>query len=319
MTQPHPLLAVEQLVGAHAALCAAGASGMLAQLAEQPAAASELAASLGADARVVDAILHVLAAGRVVVPVGDGRYAASPELPVLLDLLEDLYTGLRGALAGQPSTPSVATAGGAGSFYPEVVAMLARAFAQPAEDVAATLARPGLRVLDAGAGGAPWSLAVVAREPSCQVVAVDVPEVLTVTRGQVAAAGREDRYGFLAADLFSIDPEPTYDLVLAGNLCHLFAAERAAELVERLAATLVPGGTLAVIDVPADPPDAQELGTAVYRLGLALRTDEGGLHTRDDYRRWFAAAGLEPDEQRRVDGTAAWLVTGRCPARRVGA
>ena len=61
--------------------------------------------------------------------------------------------------------------------------------ARISEAPADLLAQPGLRVLDIGAGAAPWSLAIAAREPGSTVKAVDLPAVMRSTRTAVRKAG----------------------------------------------------------------------------------------------------------------------------------
>jgi hypothetical protein len=50
--------------------------------------------------------------------------------------------------------------------------------ARGARGAGARLLPAAARVLDAGAGAAPWSLAVATRDPACLVTAVDLPEVM---------------------------------------------------------------------------------------------------------------------------------------------
>lgn len=314
MDEPIPLRAVERLVGAHAALRAAADTGVLARLAEQAATPAAVAADLGLDARLVAALLPALRAAGVVTATDGGGYRASPHATAVLDRVEAFYGGLADALRGRADGAGVDTVRGAGAFYPEVVGLLATSLASAADAVARQLASPCLRVLDAGAGGAPWSLAMVRHEPSCHVAAVDLPDVVAVTRDAVEAAGVADRYELIAGDLFALRPEPVHDVVLAGNLCHLFAPERAAALLARLATALAPGGRLAVIDQPADRPAADGLGTATYALGLALRTEQGRLHSTADYHGWLAAAGLGQLDAQPVGAHGLCLLTGRRPA-----
>jgi CTP:molybdopterin cytidylyltransferase MocA len=96
------------------------------------------------------------------------------------------------------------TPDGAADFYPGAVGFLGTMLATAAEH-AASLLPAAARVLDAGAGAAPWSLAVAARDPACLVTAIDLPEVLPATRRAVTGAGRERQFRFLAGDLFDIE------------------------------------------------------------------------------------------------------------------
>ena len=109
---------------------------------------------------------------------------------------------------------------------------------------AAKLLPPAGRVLDVGRGAAPWSLALVARDPACLVTAVDLPAVVTATRRAVRTAGRQRQFRFLAGDLYDIElGRGVHDLAIAGNLCHLFNGDANRRLLGRLYDALAPGGT----------------------------------------------------------------------------
>src|SRR6266540_5778819 len=163
------------------------------------------------------------------------------------------------------------TPGGAASLYPGTVGHLGTMLAAAAEQ-AASLLPAAARVLDAGAGAAPWSLAVAARDPACLVTAVDLPAVVPATRRAVTDADRERQFRFLAGDLFGVElGRGAYDLAIAGNLCHLFDKAANRRLLDRLYDALCPGGTLAVTDVIPDE-GAAPRWVALYELGLLLRT-----------------------------------------------
>jgi SAM-dependent methyltransferase len=206
------------------------------------------------------------------------------------------------------------TPDGAAAIYPGAVghlgAMLAAAAARAAE-----LLPPAARVLDVGAGAAPWSLAVAARDPACLVTAVDLPAVVPSTRRAVRDAGRERQFRFLAGDLFDVElGRGAYDLAIAGNLCHLFGEAANRHLLGRLHGALAPGGRLAVVDVIADR-RPRPRWVALYELGLALRTASGRVHPLAAYLDWLRDAGFEPPERHRlVDQDQAVLLVTRKPA-----
>jgi hypothetical protein len=69
----------------------------------------------------------------------------------------------------------------------------------------------------------------------------------------VAEAGLGPRFQLLAGDLFQVELSVgTYDMAIAGSLCHLFDADANRRLFGRLYGALRPGGWLAVADVVPD-------------------------------------------------------------------
>lgn len=287
-----PLGALTGVAGGWAALHAARQLGVLERLADAPARPEALAGAAGLEPRLTAAVLDVLAAVGVIEADADGAYRVTPGTADMAAWAEGVYGALADAWRGEAG-PGYDEPAGAAAHYPGLVERLAAAVADAADEFAAWLARPDLRVLDVGAGAAPWSLAIVRREPSSRVTALDLPGVADVTRRAVAQAGVADRYEIVAADAFRHLPDGPYDLVVAGALCHLFDDVTAAALVARLAGVLTPGGRLAIIDALADDPQPSPVAGAAYELGLALRTAGGGLHTGDAHRRWLAEAGLD--------------------------
>jgi SAM-dependent methyltransferase len=191
------------------------------------------------------------------------------------------------------------TPGGAGDLYPEVVSHLGFLFASAAEHVADHLVAHGLRdrVLDLGAGAAPWSLALAARNPDIRVTAVDLPAVLAVTREVVGTSGYDLQFDYLSGDLFTVDlGHSAYDLAIAGNLCHLFDEATNRRLLGRLFDALRPGGTLAILDaLPNERLDGPR-PVVLYALGLLLRTNRGQVYPFSTYVGWLREIGYEAIE-----------------------
>lgn len=162
------------------------------------------------------------------------------------------------------------------------------------ERVAARLSHPNLRVLDVGAGKAPWSLAVASRYSSIFVTAIDLPEQMTTLRDAVNKSGISKQFRLEAVDVFRAvwQPEAGYDLALVANVCHLFNEERNRELLHRVALYLRPAGTLAIIDQVLDEqPDWARWG-ALYAVGALHRAPGGRLFPSRIYARWLEELGF---------------------------
>jgi ubiquinone/menaquinone biosynthesis C-methylase UbiE len=181
---------------------------------------------------------------------------------------------------------------GATRFYPDTVSYLATLMSTAAEAVAEYLSG-AYRILDVGAGAAPWSLALARRAPSCRVTALDFASVLARTRRAVDEAGCTDQFEYLAGDAFEVSlPPATYDLVLLGNLCHLFDPHANRRLLRRLRPAIKPGGRIAVIDVLPSQDPAVNRSVQVYAAGLMTRTSSCGVHDEGSYRAWLEEAGF---------------------------
>jgi SAM-dependent methyltransferase len=311
-----PLAYLSEAVAAAAAVQSAERLGVLARLDRGPVTAAELAGACAISERGTRLLLAALAGLGLAEGVAGGAWrAAVPDLAGVADMPR-IWARLERTLRdGRPPVRGD-TPGGAASFYPGAVghlgAMLAAAAAR-----AASLLPAAVRVLDAGAGAAPWSLAVAARDPACLVTAVDLPAVVPATRQAVRDAGRERQFRFLAGDLFQVElGRGAYDLAIAGNLCHLFDEAANRRLLGRLYQALRPGGMLAVVDViPDGHEQPRPRWVALYELGLLLRTASGRVHPLAAYLGWLHDAGFEaPVRHRLVDQAMAVLLVARKPA-----
>ena len=160
------------------------------------------------------------------------------------------------------------------------------------DDVVDHLGDPGVRVLDLGAGVAPWTRALAARHHHAEITAVDLPEVIGLTAAAVEEDGLSDRFRFVAGDLLTVELAGPFDLVLAAAVCRLFGEDDNRRLARRLAGLLAPGGTLVILDAlpAADRPGGGP--NDLYALGLALRTGRGGIHPLSMYAAWLYDAGF---------------------------
>ncbi len=294
-----PLGYLSEAVAATATVETAERLGVLARLDGGPVTAAELATACAISERGARLLLAALAGLGLAEAGGDGAWrAVFPDLAGLAGMPR-MWAHLEGALReGRPLVRGDMP-DGAAAFYPGAVGYLGTMLAAAAEQ-AASLLPAAARVLDAGAGAAPWTLAVAARDPTCLVTAVDLPAVVPATRRAVTDAGREQQFRFLAGDLFGVElGRGAYDLAIAGNLCHLFDAAANRRLLGRLYDALRPGGTLAVVDViPGE--GAAPRWVALYELGLLLRTASGQVHPLPAYLGWLHDAGFEPPERHRL-------------------
>jgi SAM-dependent methyltransferase len=217
------------------------------------------------------------------------------------ELLYELQTGGGLALPGHPSASSEARLR---SLRAKLVELRALFEGAPGR-VTRWLGRPQLRILDAGAGTRPWSLAFARAWSDVRVTAMDLPDQLPATAEAVARAGLTSQYELVAADLFRHHwaSSQTFDLILVANVCHLFDGDKNRALLEILANRLAPGGALAIIEQVLEDQPNWHRWAALYAMGVNHHAPGGWLFTTPTYFGWLEACGL-------VDG---WQ-RGLCPA-----
>ncbi len=281
---------------AAAALEAADSLGVLDRLERGPVDPATLADATNMPVEAAGLLLSAL----VSLGLADGdvtaTYRAAPDLAGLRKLLQPWHQLTEGLCHG----PLVAadTPEGAEAHYSGQVGRIASFYSSAVVRAAEHLSLYGTHVLDLGAGAAPWSLAIAAREPSCHVTAVELPAIISHTRRAIEAAGLEDRFRCIAGDLFTVDLTPdAFDLVLVANLCHLFDEPTNRRLLARAAQALKPGGALAIIDLLPNESGDGPRWLVLYALGLALRTATGRVHPFSAFVSWLRDAGCRGVER----------------------
>lgn len=258
------------------------------RLAQTPLDTFAVAAACGLSERGARHLLAAAASLGLLACDEAGRYrSVVPDLAALdrmLDVLDGVAQTIR---TGQPAVIGDTSAG---ACYAESGQFGDLLYGSAAERCAAYLAKPGMRLLQLGAGTAVWSRAIAHRIPDALVTVVDLPP----------AGGR----AWLDSDLFAAawPGRGGFDLVLVPTLCHLFAPEQNAWLLARAAGALRPGGRVAVIDVLADQHDAASASVALYALGLLSRTAAGEVYSFATYVQWLRASGLNAIERHELGG-----------------
>lgn len=303
---------LEPGLAAAAALRAADDLGVLARLRAGAANVREVAEQCRIGERgasLLLACLHVLGAADL---REDGTYAAVAGTEVGMHMAR-LWNDLEQALRSDGPVLRADRADGAEVLYADLAPLLGVATAAAAREAADHLAAADLDVLDLGAGAAPWSLALAEREPTVRVTAVDLPGVLAATRSSVRERGLEERFTLVAGDLFDAPwTDASYDVVVLGNVLHLFDADKNVRLLQLAARALRPGGRVAIVDALLDEDGHGPRDVVLYSLSLLLRTRDGRAYPLSAIQGWLEAAGLSGVERTDLDGPAPLsLVTAR--------
>ena len=105
------------------------------------------------------------------------------------------------------------------------------------------------RILDLGAGGAPWSIAMLEACPAGRATVNDLDGVIGVARRKATEHGVADRCEFRPGDFHTVRIEDgAYGIVVLGHICRTEGPAGARRLVERAYATLRPGGRIVLAD-----------------------------------------------------------------------
>ena len=251
----------------------------------QPCTSAEIATRAHLSERTVELTLAALAVAGVVVRDEHGRWelTAPPEAWALL-------VGFEENICRFVETGAATRADG-DDRYTGVLPVIGRFNEHMAVQMAPLLARPNARILELGAGTAPWSQALLAIDLTITAVAVDLPPVISQLERSLRGSVLETRIELRAQDVRSLTLTERFDVVVISGLCRLLDEAENVRLFARCIDLLAPDGRLVICDAFGGSEDRD--GTlALYALGLAARSRAEALWSARDYERWLEAAGF---------------------------
>ncbi len=154
-------------------------------------------------------------------------------------------------------------------------------------------ATPAVRVLDLGAGGAPWSIAVLRACRGGTAVVNDLPGVLDVAARRLAEHAVADRAELRPGDFHAVAVEPgAHDLVVLGHVCRTEGVDGARHLIERAHTALAPGGRLLLADYFVDPARTANPHAVLMGTTMMASTERGMTFTTGRFAGWLREAGF---------------------------
>lgn len=150
------------------------------------------------------------------------------------------------------------------------------------------------RVLDLGAGGAPWAIAILESNAGATAVVNDLDDVIDAARRKVDEHGLGDRVGFRTGSFHDIEIEPdAYDLVVLGHVCRTEGEAGTRSLMQRASAALRPGGRVLIGDYFCDEQRSQAGHALMMGVTMMASTRRGGTFTHGQIGSWLTEAGFE--------------------------
>jgi cyclopropane fatty-acyl-phospholipid synthase-like methyltransferase len=149
------------------------------------------------------------------------------------------------------------------------------------------------RLIDVGGGHGLYSVKFCQKHPQLSATVFDWPRALEAAKATVAAENMQSRVSLQEGDLWNDDLGSGYDVALVFNMVHMYAQEKNAELIRRVAAALEPGGLLVIMDQIAVK-GRGSAAKAIARLqGLQLfNSVMGQTYPAKEIGGWLAKAGF---------------------------
>ncbi len=172
-----------------------------------------------------------------------------------------------------------------------------------------TKRRASIKILDAAAGSAVWSIPFALKFERAKITAVDFFPVLAVAKRYTRRFRVEDRYRFLGGNIREIDlGRGEYDLVLLGHICHSEGAHWSQELIAKCFRALRNSGRLFIMDYVPDEERKSATLPLLLALNALLGTREGDTFTFSEYRQWLMSAGFSAVQTIEISGHSPVMV-----------
>ena len=150
------------------------------------------------------------------------------------------------------------------------------------------------RILDLGAGGAPWAIAMLEACPAGRATVNDLDGVIGVARRKAAEHGVADRCEFRPGDFHTVELEDDcYDIVVLGHVCRTEGPEGAQSLVGRAFAALRPEGRIVLADYFVGPDPKSNPHAVLMGMTMMASTVNGFGPTTEAASGWLREAGFE--------------------------
>jgi len=146
-------------------------------------------------------------------------------------------------------------------------------------------------LLDVGGGTGSWSIAVARRHPHVRATVVDLPTVVDLAKGRIAAADLGDRIEAAPVDVMA-EPLPSgHDVVLVANLVHYWSPEDNIALLHRIREAAADDARLLLADFWTNPTHTEPLHAALMAGEFAVHVRGGDVYSVDEIRSWLPEAG----------------------------
>jgi ubiquinone/menaquinone biosynthesis C-methylase UbiE len=309
---PDRLMAIAHGFWASQILASAAHYGFFTLISQGARTADAVAAAAGTDRAGTRMVLDGLVALEIL-RKADGAYALGPEAeaflvagrqgdltPLLSDhpqILWNEWGQLRQALKSRPTKSAEYTpAPEAEAFFARLIRIIIPLALGPADAVAEHLgvgtSRTGLRILDVGAGSGAWTMPFARRDPSAEITAFDLPQVLPETKKILEEFGLASRYRIQGGDLTRDDfGDSRYDIVMLGNICHGLTADQNRDLFARIHRALVPGGQVVIADMIPNDDRTGPPFPVFFAVNMYLLTG-GDTYPFRDYAAWLTETGF---------------------------
>jgi 2-polyprenyl-3-methyl-5-hydroxy-6-metoxy-1,4-benzoquinol methylase/predicted transcriptional regulator len=150
------------------------------------------------------------------------------------------------------------------------------------------------KILDVGAGAAPWSLALALADSGARVTAVDFPDILEVAQGYVKKFHAVKQYEMRPGDYHEVPFErQAYDIIILGQICHMEGEAGSRKLIKKCHEALKPGGRILIAEFLTNELKTGPEIPLLFAINMLLFTPQGDVFSAKDFKRWLNLSGFK--------------------------
>jgi 2-polyprenyl-3-methyl-5-hydroxy-6-metoxy-1,4-benzoquinol methylase len=168
-----------------------------------------------------------------------------------------------------------------------------------------------IKVLDIAAGHGIFGIVIAQKNPQAEIVAVDWPGVLRVASENAGKMGVAARHKTVPGDAFGVDWGSGFDIALMTNFLHHFDIETCTTLLKKVAASLKPGGRIAILEFVPNDDRVTPPGTATFAMQMLGGTPHGDAYTLAELTAMLKAAGFSSVSGHPLQGPQTVVVATR--------
>jgi ubiquinone/menaquinone biosynthesis C-methylase UbiE len=169
-------------------------------------------------------------------------------------------------------------------------------------------------LLDVGGGPGTYSMLIARAFPQIKCTVLDLPDVVRIAGEIISQAGVGDRVQTLAGDYNTLAFPANQDAVIFFGVLHQEDPAAIRDLLRRAHRALIPGGSVAVLDMMTDASHTRPKFSALFALNMALTTPHGWVFSEDELKAWLMEAGFSDFNCRPLPPPMPhWLATARRP------
>lgn len=148
------------------------------------------------------------------------------------------------------------------------------------------------QLFDVGGGPGTYSVLIAKANPQIHCTFLDLPGIVRVARELVDAQGMTGRVTAMAGDYHTTPFPAGNDAVIFFGVLHQESPASIQDLFKRAYASLVPGGSVYVLDMMTDATHTQPRFSALFAVNMALTTADGWVFSDRELGEWLHGAGF---------------------------